>query len=183
MRTHQAEKVIEALREQEEASKWSREHAAALDKNWSAMHEAAVGAIRAALGMPDASVPEMVARIRNLLASERSRGRKGRRQGHLRASHGSGDSVLHRPGLEVEIVGRDAQSVGPVSTQIRTVVCRRVSDTDTVVCICPFCGNEEVHGAGGRPWSWFAPHGHAQAIAHCQKADVPAANGYRLVLE
>ncbi len=62
-----AEKATEALREQEEASKWSREHAAALDKNWSAMHEAAVGAIRAALGMPDASVPEMVARIRNLM--------------------------------------------------------------------------------------------------------------------
>ncbi len=42
-----------------------REHAQALDENWSATHEAAMGAIREALHLPEATVPEMVTAIIN----------------------------------------------------------------------------------------------------------------------
>jgi len=52
----------------------AREHADALDRNWANMHECSMGAIRDALGMPDASVPEMVQRI-NQLADTRGRSR------------------------------------------------------------------------------------------------------------
>jgi hypothetical protein len=44
----------------------AREHADALDRNWANLHECSMGAIRDALGMPDASVPEMVQRINQL---------------------------------------------------------------------------------------------------------------------
>lgn len=37
-----------------------------LDKNWNALHDASMGAIRTALGMPDASVPEMCQQIKAL---------------------------------------------------------------------------------------------------------------------
>lgn len=46
-----------------------REHAELLDKNWATLHEASVGAIRDALGMPEATVPEMVQRIEQMRAS------------------------------------------------------------------------------------------------------------------
>jgi hypothetical protein len=45
-----------------------REDRAALDKNWSALHAASMDAIRDALGMPGATVPEMVERIGKLRA-------------------------------------------------------------------------------------------------------------------
>jgi hypothetical protein len=57
------------VRDTKEALQWSREHAEALDKNWSYMHEAAMGAIREALGMSsDATVQEMVAVIQRMRA-------------------------------------------------------------------------------------------------------------------
>jgi len=46
----------------------AREHAEALDKNWSTLHEASMSAIRDALGMPDATVPEMVQAIQRMRA-------------------------------------------------------------------------------------------------------------------
>jgi len=41
----------------------------ALDKNWEGHHEACMGAIRQALDMPDATVPELAAEIRRLKAA------------------------------------------------------------------------------------------------------------------
>lgn len=72
----------------------------------------------------------------------------------------------------------------PRTGEIRTVLCRRMrSEFDgglarSVVCLCPFCGQEHIHGVGPDPGPDYGVH-----IAHCQKADVPAKNGYRLVLE
>lgn len=46
-------------------------HATALDSNWSKCHDYAMEALRGALEMPDASIPEMLAKITSL--SERAR--------------------------------------------------------------------------------------------------------------
>lgn len=43
-----------------------REHAEMLDSNWQVHHDACMGAIQAALAMPDASVPDLVAGINRL---------------------------------------------------------------------------------------------------------------------
>lgn len=56
----QLQKRIDVL---EELLRLSREHAEALDRNWSVMHDAAMDAIRTALKMPKATVPAMVERI------------------------------------------------------------------------------------------------------------------------
>jgi len=46
-----------------------REHAELLDRNWSTLHNASVDAIRKVLGMPDATVPEIVEAIERLKGS------------------------------------------------------------------------------------------------------------------
>jgi hypothetical protein len=56
---HLPERLLSA----EQALKDAREHAEHLDKNWSFMHEASMRAIRNALGMAEATVPEMVEAI------------------------------------------------------------------------------------------------------------------------
>lgn len=62
---HRPSQCIAALvRQRDEA----REHAESLDRNWSSIHAAGMDAIREALGMPDATVPEMVTRIEALAA-------------------------------------------------------------------------------------------------------------------
>jgi hypothetical protein len=45
-------------------------HAEALDRNWAAHHNGCMDAIRSALGLPNASVPEMCERIRTLRQTE-----------------------------------------------------------------------------------------------------------------
>lgn len=71
-KTHVIAKFVreERATDAEEATKWAREHAEALDTNWSTLHEASMGAIRDALGMPEASVPEMVERVEQLRLRE-----------------------------------------------------------------------------------------------------------------
>jgi hypothetical protein len=46
-----------------------RKHTDSLDKNWASLHNAAMNAIRTSLVMPDASVPEIIARIAKLEAA------------------------------------------------------------------------------------------------------------------
>jgi hypothetical protein len=46
-----------------------KEHADALDRNWDQHHSVCLDALRDALGMCDISVPDMVARIRELEAA------------------------------------------------------------------------------------------------------------------
>lgn len=52
----------------EDRVKWWREHAEALDRNWSTLHNAAMSPIRSAVGLPDGSVPEIVAAVERLKA-------------------------------------------------------------------------------------------------------------------
>lgn len=51
-----------------ESLQWQREHTKALEDNWSKLHDAAMGAIREALGpqFREATVPEMVIQIAKL---------------------------------------------------------------------------------------------------------------------
>lgn len=58
---HAWEAVAAEVQRTRAALSWWREHAETLDRNWSTHHDATLGAIRLALGMPGASVPEMVA--------------------------------------------------------------------------------------------------------------------------
>ena len=64
-----------ALREQLAAVSAERDEVRkgyeALDGNWATLHEMMGSSIREALRMPDASVPEMVERIGELIAAER----------------------------------------------------------------------------------------------------------------
>jgi hypothetical protein len=64
-----------SLREQLAAVTAERDEAragyAALDSNWATLHEMMGSSIREALGMPNASVPEMVQRIGELITAER----------------------------------------------------------------------------------------------------------------
>ena len=46
--------------------KEAQDHAKLLDGNWSSLHNVSMQAIRDALAMPEATVPEMVSRIRAL---------------------------------------------------------------------------------------------------------------------
>jgi flagellar motor switch protein FliM len=57
---------VAKLARTEDMLRHSREHAEQLDRNWNGFHEVAMGRIRTALGMPDASIPDMVRRIREL---------------------------------------------------------------------------------------------------------------------
>jgi hypothetical protein len=50
-------------------ARWWREHAEQLDRNWAAHHEATLRPIRAALGLPDGSIPDLLAAIEALKAA------------------------------------------------------------------------------------------------------------------
>lgn len=63
---NEALELIEQLRAEVAEA---REGYHALDKNWDAAHDAALGAIRQALEMPDATVPELCQRIVALKAT------------------------------------------------------------------------------------------------------------------
>lgn len=57
-----------------DCAKFWREQAEALDRNWSALHDATMTPIRAALGLPDGTVPELLARIAELKADAAKNG-------------------------------------------------------------------------------------------------------------
>lgn len=58
-------------KELEDRIKQLEDHAEALDKNWELLHDAAMRSFRTVLGMPDATIPEMIERIRSLKATVR----------------------------------------------------------------------------------------------------------------
>jgi hypothetical protein len=59
-------KSVPAMTDTEVSLIQSLQHATQLDQNWASVHEAATGAIRKALRMPDGTIPDLVTEIERL---------------------------------------------------------------------------------------------------------------------
>lgn len=92
-----------------------KEYADALDRNWNRHHSACVDAIRTALDMPDASIPDMVARIREIEA-DAARLRtvvEGHEKAYALLLAGMGSSEEQRTALKLRVRELEAARVAP----------------------------------------------------------------------
>ncbi len=140
------------------SEQWWKEHAEALDKNWSSLHGTTMGYIRKCLGMPNASVGEMVDKINSLKRPEgfprvitlcgstrfseeyTKATRKLTLEGKIVILVGL---FVHQEGLDME---------GPIKKMLDELHLRKIDLADEIMVIaplcrkCPLCGTRWIHG-------------------------------------